>query len=136
MTRILCIDDSPPVCRTLRMTLRSLGEVQTVTSTEADAMLAAYATMMEGLRELIDNPPDVVVLDGLEGYNSEVLQAAKDLEVPVVAYTSSPERFRGADVPVAVKPDTGGLLRALRGVLERQDPPTGHDMNINTDTTP
>ena len=116
--RILAIDDSPAVCRSLRLTLRGLGEVESVSSTEADAVQAAYSTCLEGIRSITAAPPTVVVLDGLEGYCSEVLVVAADLGVPVVAYTSSPEVFRGLALPVVVKPDTGGLLRAVRALLE------------------
>jgi len=117
--RILCIDDTPAVCRSLRLTLRTLGEVEVVTSDEPDAMLRAYSTSLEGIRAIIDDRPDVVVLDGLEGHHTEVLRVARDLDVPVVAYTASPELFRdeAAPVPVVAKMDVGGLLRALRAVL-------------------
>ena len=109
--RILVIDDSPPVCRSLRLTLRGLGEVETI---DADP----YGACLDGIESVTKNPPAVVVVDGLEGYGRHVVEACQSEGVPVVAYTGSPEVFRGLSLPVVVKPDTGGLLRALRGVLE------------------
>jgi len=115
MTRILCIDDSPPVCRSLRLTLRGLGEVFTE---DGDIHSDPYVACLCGIERLTsDNPPTVVVVDGLEGFGRHVVEACQAEGVPVVAYTGSPEVFRGLSLPVVVKPDTGGLLRALRGVL-------------------
>ena len=108
--RILVIDDTPAVCRSLRLTLRTLGEVETI---DADP----YGACLDGIESMTKGPPAVVVVDGLEGYGRHVVEACQAEGVPVVAYTGSPEVFRGLAVPVVVKPDTGGLLRALRGVL-------------------
>ena len=110
--RILCIDDTPAVCRSLRLTLRGLGKVEAIGDGDP------YVACLDGLDAVTANPPAVVVVDGLEGYGRHVVEACQAEGVPVVAYTGSPEVFRGLDLPVVVKPDTGGLLRALRGVLE------------------
>jgi len=114
--RILAIDDSPAVCRSLRLTLGGLGEVETI-----HAGGDAYGACLDGIEHMTKRPPAVVVVDGLEGYGRHVVEACQAEGVPVVAYTGSPEVFRGLALPVVVKPDTGGLLRAVRALLEVDD---------------
>ena len=111
--RVLVIDDSPAIFRGLRLTLQSLGRIERATVSED-----AYAACLDGILAVTDRPPDAVVLDGLDGYSREVLRVCADQGVPVVMFTGEPERYARSGVPVVAKPDVGGLLRALRSVLE------------------
>jgi len=113
---ILCIDDNEDV-------LKSLGEVL---RTSGYGTLAA-SSGSQGLRLLVQNPVDLVVLDyEMPGMNGDLVAQAirrSKPELPIILFTGIPD-----DVPDSVrqnvngviyKADFGGLLALVRKLIKK-----------------
>ena len=119
MTRILVVDDEPPLRRTLAIGLRARGYDVDTAADGREALATAHAT-----------PPDLVLLDlGLPDLDGvEVIRRLRDhSEVPIVvlsARAGSPDKVgaldAGADDYVTKPFGVEELLARLRAVLRRR----------------
>jgi len=115
-TRVLVVDDEPPIVRMVAANLRMRGYEVVTASTGETALAAAEAT-----------PPDVVILDlGLPGIGGlEVLARLRSWsEVPVIVLTAADDERRmvavldaGADDYVTKPFGIGELLARVRVAL-------------------
>jgi two-component system KDP operon response regulator KdpE len=115
-TRVLVVDDEPPIVRMVAANLRMRGYEVVTASTGETALAAAEAT-----------PPDVVMLDlGLPGIGGlEVLARLRSWsEVPVIVLTAADDERRmvavldaGADDYVTKPFGIGELLARVRVAL-------------------
>jgi len=102
--RILLADDVPPITRAIARQLRHLGTFET-----ADGGRDPYAVCLDAIKRLVDDPPDVLIVDGLEGYGATVAEVAQDEGVPCIAHTAEPGRFRRLGVTIIFKDGLGDL---------------------------
>jgi CheY-like chemotaxis protein len=116
--RILIADDLPRVCKALALELRGIA-----TTTTADGGTDPYAVMLDAVERLTTDPPDLLLVDGLEGYGAALADIALSEGVPVLAYTTAPGPFRRLGVRVLEKPATREeLVAAVRSMTtEVQD---------------
>lgn len=114
--RILLADDLPPITRAIARELRRLGSFET-----ADGGRDPYAVCLDAIKRLVDDPPDVLIVDGLDGYGANVAEAAKAEGVPCIAYTAEPGRFRRLGVTIITKPDLGALGAAVGRALASEE---------------
>ena len=114
--RILVVDDVPSVCRGLRPVLRGTGQVFTASRSSEGSEVARDAI---GIIRV--HPPDIVVLDGLDGHAEEVVAACREARVPVVLFTAEIARYRSLGVPAVEKPEVLDLIQALRTALGGTD---------------
>ena len=127
--KLLLIEDHVPV-----------ADVLTEVFTDIGHQVSVAHTGEEGLRELVDNCPDAVLLDvtlpGMDGVT--VLRAirAHDQQLPVIVLSGnvSPEQIEQLSSlgvhDVIHKPDT---LSHLTEVLARLSGPTGRDRRSDDD---
>jgi two-component system, OmpR family, response regulator MprA len=118
---VLVIDDEPGIVDFIGVGLRAEGYA-----------VAAAATAAEGLRELRERPPDVVVLDvGLPDQDGFAVLARirAESDVPVVMLTARGElddRIRGlelgADDYIAKPFHFAELVARVRALLRRREP--------------
>jgi len=114
---IVVVEDDRRTCAATVRTLSRVG-LAMVGVVQAEP----YTAALEGVRLVTaPTPPAVVVVDGLEGYGRHVVEACLSEGVPVVAYTGSPEVFRGLAVPVVVKPEAAQLVAAVSAALGLPD---------------
>lgn len=116
---ILIVDDDPGVLRSSERLLKRDGFVVWSAFSSADALIALQETEL----------PSLIICDGDLGHGHtgrefyDAIQERLDARrraIPFVAYTGNPELFAGAACPVVEKPDTEGLLAAIRAILERR----------------
>jgi len=114
--RILVVDDVPSVCHGLRTILRGTGQVFIASPSFEGSEVARAA-----IRIIRVHPPDIVVLDGLDGHAGEVVAACREARVPVVLFTAEIARYRRLGVPAVEKPEVLDLIQALRTALGGAD---------------
>ena len=111
MQTVLIVDDNNAVRAAIGRQLRrmGLGTVEALNGNDALHVLKIISV------DLIISDGDMPGLNGRELFE----RIPAWLQGRFVAYTGSAELFHGADCVVIQKPDTDGLLRAVRKVLER-----------------
>ena len=113
---ILVVEDDRRACSATMLGLRPLG-----LALESLVREDPYQAALDAIKRITNDPPGIVVVDGLEGYGALVADVAITEGVPVVAYTGEPGRFRRLGLPIVVKPEADELVLAVRRALLEVD---------------
>jgi CheY-like chemotaxis protein len=109
----MIVDDNNAVRAAIGRQLRRIG-LETVEALDGNDALHVLKTVSV---DLIISDGDMPGLNGRELFE----RLPDDLRRNFLAYTGNCELFNGAACPVIQKPDTAGLLRAVREVLGRNE---------------
>lgn len=121
MKHILLIEDDPEIVQLLELHLKDVGYE-----------VAFRFNGAEGLQEVIDNPPDLVILDimlpGMDGIEVCRNIRAKNLNLPILMLTAKSEEIdkvlgleMGADDYLSKPFSVRELLARVKAIFRRQD---------------